>query len=293
MATAPDSLVLTGQVLQQVIADDLLVTPTGGSQQRLAAALSQSGQTSVNQILTTPTITSGTMTGSIETFAATDTITAAGSTQATGTALTTMFANIATVTAGQGANLQASAAGRFELVENTGTAASQLYAQQGNTVDTINAIAGSIGVSLPAGALAIAIATAAGKINAFGINPKKAANVANTASAAATLAASSLTQADVLNVVNMTGSIGSGAALTLPTVASYLAALPFANLNAGTVLRIMDSGAGAGAWTLTANGSFTVAGTATVAQTTWRDFNIVVVNGTSVVATDIGGGTIV
>lgn len=288
MANAPDTLVLTGQVLQQVAADNLLVTPTGGTQKSLASALSQSGQTSVNQILTTPTIT-----GESTTFASTDTITTAGSTQATGTALTTMVANLATVTAGQGANLQASAAGLFELVVNTGTAASILYAAQGNTVDTINTIAGSIGISEPAGALVIAVASAAGKINAYGINPKKVANVANTASAAATLAASSLTQADVLNVVNMTGSIGSGQALTLPTVANYLAALPFANLNAGTVLRIIDSGAGAGAWTVTANGSFTVAGTATVAQTTWRDFNIVVVNGTSVVATDIGGGTVV
>lgn len=288
MATAPDSLVITGPNFASTPADALLVTGTGGSQVTLAAALSQSGQTSTNQILTTPTITLAT-----ETFASTDTITTAGSTQATGTALTTMFANLATVTAGQGANLLPSAAGLFEVVENTGTAVSILYAAQGNTVDTINTIAGSIGVSVPAGSLLFAIATAAGKITANGINPKKVANVANTASAAATLAASSLTQADVLNVVNMSGSIGSGAALTLPTVASYLAALPFANLNAGTILRIIDSGAGAGAWTLTANGSFTVAGTATVAQTTWRDFNLVVVNGTSVVATDIGGGTIV
>lgn len=293
MATAPNTLVLTGQVLQQVTADDLLVTPTGGSQQRLAAALSQSGQTSTNQILTTPTITSGTMTGSVETFAATDTITTAGSTQATGTALTTMFANLATVTAGQGANLLASAAGRFELVENTGTAASQLYAAQGNTVDTINSIAGSIGVAAPAGSLTIAMATAAGKINAYGINPKKTALIANTASAAATLSAASLTQADNINVVNMTGSLSGGAALTLPTVANYLAALPFANLNSGTMLRIMNSSAGNFAWTITANGSFTVAGTATVAQNTWRDFNLIVVNGTSATATDMGGGNVI
>jgi len=288
MATAPDSLVLTGQVLQQVAADNLLVTPTGGSQQTLAAALSQSGQTSVNQILTTPTITLST-----ETFASTDTITTAGSTQATGTALTTMFANLATVTAGQGANLLPSAAGRFELVANTGTAASQLYAQQGNTVDVINTIAGSIGVSAPAGSLTIAVATAAGKIQAYGINPKKTASIANTASAAATLSAASLTQADNINVVNMTGSLSGGAALTLPTVANYLAALPFANLNNGSMLRVTNSSAGNFAWTLTSNGSFTVAGTATIAQNTWRDFNLIVVNGTSATATNMGGGSVI
>lgn len=293
MATAPDSLVLTGQVLQQVAADNLLVTPTGGTQKTLAAALSQSGQTSVNQILTTPTITSGVQTGSIETFAATDTITTAGSTQATGTALTTMFANLATVTAGQGANLMASAAGQFELVENTGTAGSILYAAQGNTVDTINTIAGSIGVVVPAGALAISMATAAGKINTYGVNPKKTSLIANTASAGATLSAVSLAQADNINVVNMTGSLSGGAALTLPTVAAYLAALPFANLNNGSILRIMNSSAGNFAWTITANGSFTVAGTATVAQNTWRDFNLIVVNGTSATATDIGGGSVI
>lgn len=288
MANAPDTLVLTGPVLQQTATSALLVTPTGGAQQSLASALSQSGQTSTNQILNTPTIT-----GETSTFAATDTISAAGSTQATGTALTTMLGNVATVTAGQGVNLLASAAGRFELVTNTGTAGSVLYAQQGNTVDTINTIAGSIGVVTPAGALAFAVATAAGKIQAYGINPKKTALVANTASAAATLAASSLTQADNINVVNMTGSLAGGAVLTLPTVANYLAALPFANLNNGSVLRIMNSSAGNFAWTITANGSFTVAGTATVAQNTWRDMNLVVVNGTSVTATDMGGGNII
>ena len=43
MASAPDTLVLTGPVLQQTAADLLLVTPTGGAQTTLAAALAAGG----------------------------------------------------------------------------------------------------------------------------------------------------------------------------------------------------------------------------------------------------------
>lgn len=43
MANAPDSLIVTGSVLQQVSVDSLLVTPTGGLQTTLAQALANGG----------------------------------------------------------------------------------------------------------------------------------------------------------------------------------------------------------------------------------------------------------
>lgn len=273
MANAPDTLVFTGPNEQQIPTTALLVTPTGGTQAALAALLP--GGTAALP------------------FAAGDAISAAGSTQATGTQLIAQMNNVATVTAGQGVNLPASSAGMFNVILNTGTAATLAYAAQGNTVDTINTIAGSIGVLVPAGALGIFTSTKAGTIEAAGIVPKRTAFVANTASAAATLTAASMTGGEVMSVINMSGSLSGGAALTLPTVANFLAAVPFANLNNGTVVRIMNQSAGNFAWTLTNNGSFVTAGTSTVAQTTWRDFNVVVVNGTSVTATDMGGGSIV
>lgn len=232
------------------------------------------------------------LSGSLD-LSAQDAVSAAGSTQATGTALTGQIANVATVTAGQGVNLLPSGVGLTEVVLNTGTALAQAYAAQGNTVDTINTIAGSIGVVIPPGGMGFFSSTKAGTIEAAGINPKKVDYIANTASAAATLTAGSMTTGDVMNIIDMTGSLSGGAALTLPTVAAYLAALPFANLNSGKLVRIMNRSAGNFAWTLTNNGSFVTVGTSTVAQTTFRDFDVIVVNGTSVTATDCGGGTIV
>ncbi len=43
MTAAPDSLLVTGPVFQQLSADAILVTPSGGSQQSLAAALAAAG----------------------------------------------------------------------------------------------------------------------------------------------------------------------------------------------------------------------------------------------------------
>ena len=43
MAASPDNLVVTGQTFQQISLDDLLVTPTGGTQGRLADKLALVG----------------------------------------------------------------------------------------------------------------------------------------------------------------------------------------------------------------------------------------------------------
>lgn len=269
---AGDSILYNDQ-LGVIAASALKVTPNGGTAATLGSLL-PGGTNAVP-------------------FPVGNAIAAAGSTQATGTQLTGQIQNVVTVTAGQVVNLPASSAGMFDVIVNTGTAGVIAMAAQGNTVDTINGIAGSIGVVVPAGGMGIFTATKAGTIEANGINPKFASYLANTASAAATLTAASMTAGAALNVIDMTGSLSGGAALTLPSVAAYLAALPFAGLNNGNVLRVMNRSAGNFAWTLTSAGSFVTAGTSTMAQATWRDFNIVVVNGTSVTATDMGGGSIV
>lgn len=299
MAAAPDTLVFTGPNEQQIQIGDLLITPTGGTQTSLKSVINGGtvAQTIVSQTVTGTLTVSGTevvsgvlnITG-LETFSATDAIASAGSTQATGTALTTMVNNVATVTAAQGVNLLAAAAGSFEIIVNTGTAAFIGYAQQGST-DTINGMAGSIGVLVPQDGVAFAVGAAAGAINLGVIDANKAGYVANTASAAATLSAVSMSGANVLNVINMTGSLSGGAALTMPTVAAILAARPGVHKSDTFVTRIANNSAGAFSWTLTAGSAESVSGTATIAQGAWRDFRMQFINGTSVVATNVGGGT--
>lgn len=222
----------------------------------------------------------------------TDAISAAGSTQATGTPLTATLNNVATVSAGQFVNLPAMVPGRDVTVENTSATLLLVAPVQGAT-DTINGLAATAGMPVPANSVATFYCTNAGTINCYGINPKKISLVANTASAAATLTAVSVASNDTFNVINMSGSLSGGAALTLPTIAQVQGVLPFVDINSGFVLRIMNSSAGAFAWTVTNNGSFVTAGTSTVAQTTFRDFAVGFVNGTSAVATDMGGGSIV
>lgn len=232
-----------------------------------------------------------TITGALD-RSSVDAISAAGSSQATGTQLTADISNVATVSAGQFVNLPAMLPGMERIVENTSATLLLVAPAQGAT-DTINGLAATVGIPVPANSVARFYCTVAGVITCFGTNPKKSGLVANTASAAATLTAVSVAGNDSYNVIAMTGSLSGGAALTLPTIAAVQAVLPFVNINSGFVMRIMNQSAGNFAWTVTNNGSFVTAGTSTIAQTTFRDFAVDFVNGTSAVATDMGGGSIV
>ena len=75
-------------------------------------------------------------------------------------------------------------------------------------------------------------------------------------------------------VLNLTGTLGAGAALTLPTVAVLIATLTpsQAVVGSSTLLRVINSSGGAFAWTVTTATGWTLNGTMTVAQNTWRDF---------------------
>jgi hypothetical protein len=96
-----------------------------------------------------------------------------------------------------------------------------------------------------------------------------------------------------VNVLNLNGTLGAGAALTLPTVASMLATMtPFqALVGASTTLRVMNSGAGAFIWTVTTNTGWTLNGPMTVPNGAFRDFFVTITGvGASAAATlqDIG-----
>lgn len=115
---------------------------------------------------------------------------------------------------------------------------------------------------------------------------------ANTSTAAATMAAG-----DMLNgIVNFTGTLSGGTAMTVPAIADILAALeqqtPVDGLW-GKIIRIVNNGTGQ-TITVTGGGTTgcTISGTATVANNTWREFALVITSPTTYTMTNIGGGNL-
>lgn len=135
-----------------------------------------------------------------------------------------------------------------------------------------------------------------GLVNAIlGMNPfqETGYNVAaNTAGF--TLAGSQIAGA-AQNFLNLTGALGAAANAQLPTVAQLLAALP-SNVQQSPVglsfqLRAINSSSGAFAWTLTTNTGWTLGGTMSIAQNTWRDFIITITSPTTATIQAVGTGT--
>jgi hypothetical protein len=121
-----------------------------------------------------------------------------------------------------------------------------------------------------------------------------AAYVANTATAATTLTALSVAGTTDQNTtfanINMTGTLAAGALLTLP-LATDLAAIQAAVTGDAYMLRIINSSSGAFSWTVTTNTGWTLNGTMTVAQNTFRDFIVVFTSATTATLTTVGVGT--
>jgi hypothetical protein len=173
-------------------------------------------------------------------------------------------------TAGDSAKLPVSVAGMSVYVHNSGAAAAQIF---GAGTDTINGIATATGVPLPTGRGAWFFCNAAGTWFSpdladamLGAKYSAAANTTNFNATAAQVGGAY----DV--ILNCTGALGSGQTITLPTVAALVAAIPNAHVGQSYRLRIINSGAGAFAWTVTTNTGWTLTGTMTVAQNTFREF---------------------
>jgi len=133
-------------------------------------------------------------------------------------------------------------------------------------------------------------------INAIlGINPLQEA-IYNTAANTSAFTATGQQISGAAQVfLNLTGTLGAGAALTLPTVAALIAALPSA-VQANPVgitwqLRVINSSSGAFAWTVTTNTGWTLGGTQSVAQNTWRDFVVTITSPTTASIQSVGTGT--
>lgn len=92
-------------------------------------------------------------------------------------------------------------------------------------------------------------------------------------------------------VVNMTAALAGAGTLNTPTASNIVAAIPGVVTGQTYRLRIINSSSGAFAWTLTANTGVTLNGTMTIAQNTWRDFDVTITSLTAVAVQSIGTGT--
>lgn len=135
-----------------------------------------------------------------------------------------------------------------------------------------------------------------GLVNAIlGINPlQEVIYNAATNTSSFTLTGQQISGA-AQNYLGLTGALAAAGALTLPTVAALIAALP-SNVQASPVgicfqLRIINSSTGAFAWTVTTNTGWTLGGTQSIAQNTWRDFVVTITSATTASLQSVGTGT--
>lgn len=89
----------------------------------------------------------------------------------------------------------------------------------------------------------------------------------------------------------LTATLAGAGAVTLPTVATLAAAIP--NVTAATSynLRIINASSGNFAWTVTTNTGWTLTGTMTIAQDTYRDFVVDFTSATAATLFSAGTGT--
>lgn len=159
-------------------------------------------------------------------------ISAAGTTQATGTQLSSVINAVDTVTASTGVNLPSSTGLRtvpFRMcyVINNGASTLAVYAAQ-STSDTINGIAGATGITMASGTNALFLSAQGSKwesIASAGVNADFGA-----------LTATSLTVASTTTLTNVTlGSIIDSGNLTFTTAASGTIYKQGSNGRTGTV----------------------------------------------------------
>lgn len=112
----------------------------------------------------------------------------------------------------------------------------------------------------------------------------------NTATSGATLTAANISGAfDV--TLNLTGTLGGDANAQLPTVAALATALGGSVAGASYKLRVINSSSANHVWTITTNTGWTLNGTMTLAQNTFRDFYVTFTSATAASLQQIGTGT--
>jgi hypothetical protein len=230
--------------------------------------------------------------GSLQTFSFINAITAhAGGGQGSATPLTTMVNRVTTVaTAGDSVVLPTAAPGMNVTVINSG--ANSLAVFPAGT-DAINAQTASTSFIMQPNSVTEFFTTVVGFWHTvYSANvPQPVVYNTNTATASTTLTAANLAGATVEVDLGLTGTLAGAANATLPTVAALVAAVPNAIAGQTYKLRIINASSGAFTWTVLTNTGWTLTGTMTIAQNTWRDFIVTFTSLSAATLQSVGTGT--
>ena len=227
-------------------------------------------------------------------------ISAAGTTQATGTPLIALQNNVTTVGAGAGVNLPGTvqttttaSAGLEILVENNGANPLLVYPPQGATSDTINGFASTLGASILPGAQAIFTSPANGIWFVQAASSRDAGFNTNSGTSGVVLTAANITGGVASVDLSLTGSVTTAQNAQLPTVASMIALLHCPVIGTSYRFRVINTGGSAsGVWTLTTNTGWTLTGTMTVAVGAWSEFIITLTATTTATIQRVASGTL-
>lgn len=217
-------------------------------------------------------------------------ITATGTNKATAAQITVDTNSVASTGTGQGVILPTSLVGSNVLVTNTSVNSINVY--PGGT-DTINGV--TTAYVVPAFYTAQCFVSVAGAWNCVTGNIAPVYQYStNTATSGTTLTAANITGGfgfqDI--TLGLTGTLGGAANAQLPTVANLTTGIINPYVGQSYRLRIINSSSANFTWTVTTNTGWTLTGTMTIPQNTWRDFYVTITGtGTTATLQSIGTGT--
>lgn len=217
-------------------------------------------------------------------------------TQAGATLITSDFTTVGTSTSatagtnrGDGVLLPKVSSGsdRIYLLNNTANP----IVVYGNGSDTVNGNAGSVGIAMPPYAAATFIETDVGAWQAILDGEPGAAFNSNTATASATLTAANVTGGSASVDLALTGTLGAAGAATLPLVTDLVKSMWAAKVGDSFRLRVVNESSANFAWTMTTNTGWTLTGTMSIAQNTWREFVVTLTSLTAATLQSVAVGT--
>ena len=230
--------------------------------------------------------------GSLQTFSFQDALSAnSGGVQSGATPIITSIARFTTVGgAGYSSVLPTAAPGLNITVINAGANNMNVFPAGTNQ---INGQAASTAYVMPPNSVVEFFTTLTGTWHTlYATNvPIPVVYTTNAGTSGLTLSAANIYAGSNETTLNMTGTLGAGANAQLPLVTALVSQIPNAISGQSYKLRIINSSGAAFAWTVTTNTGWTLNGTMSISQNTWRDFYVTLTSLTAATIQSIGTGT--